>query len=421
MQYGFVGLSHLGLNTSIALSSVGFKVLGFDQNAQLISDLKNKKLPLFEPKLEDIFKASSNISFTNDINDLKNCDVVYIAVDIKTNDKNESDVSKILELANLTLPVLKGGAALVIHSQVNPGFTRTHLAEKRKDIEIYYQVEVLIFGQAVDRVLKPERYMVGCENPQKPLHPAYQKLLSHFNCPIMPMRFESAELAKISINLFLSASVTVSNTLAEVAENIGADWGEISPVLRLDKRIGQFAYLEPGLGISGGNLERDLVSVINMANSTGSEPSVVHSFVKNSEYMKQWPLRKLFETTLSKIQNPKITILGLAYKKDTNSVKNSPSIELIKSLKGQVVTAYDPCIKELQEDYSWVNVENNQQTAFSGMQTLILMTPWDEFKSIKISELPTTLKIIIDPYRLLFNYSAEFSKKGIKYLSRGVN
>lgn len=421
MQYGFVGLSHLGLNTAIALSSVGFNVLGFDQNSNLVSDLKNKKLPLFEPKLEDIFKSSKNINFTDKLEDLKNCDVVYIAVDVKTNDKNESDVSKVVELANLTLPVLKSGAALVIHSQVNPGFTRTHLCNKRKDVEIYYQVEVLIFGQAVDRVLKPERYMVGCEDPKKSLHPAYQKLLTHFNCPIMPMRFESAELAKISINLFLSASVTVSNTLAEVAENIGADWGEISPVLRLDKRIGQYAYLEPGLGISGGNLERDLVSVISMANTTGAEPSVVNSFVKNSDYMKNWPLRKLFETTLTKTLNPKITVLGLAYKKDTNSVKNSPSIELLKSLKGQAITAYDPCIKELSSDFSWVKVESSQQSAFNQMQTLVLMTPWDEFKNIKPSDFPNTLKSIIDPFRLLFNHRAEFSKNGIKYLSRGIN
>lgn len=420
MQYGFVGLSHLGLTTSISLSSQGFKVIGFDQNKDLISQLQKKQLPLFEPKLADIFNNNSNVTFTNDLAELKNCDVVYVAVDIKTNDKNESDLSKVFELATLTLPILKPGSALVIHSQVNPGFTRT-LLNKRNDVEIYYQVEVLIFGQAVDRVLKPERYMIGCADPQKALHPQYEKLLSHFKCPIIPMRYESAELAKISINLFLSASVTVSNTLAEVAENIGADWSEISPVLRLDRRIGAYAYLEPGLGISGGNLERDLVSVLKMGDYTGSETSVVASFVKNSGYMKQWPLRKLYQTTLSTLNNPQITVLGLAYKKDTNSVKNSPSLELLQEILEFNVTAFDPCINELPPAFSKVKISSDIVTALSKAECIVIMTPWDQFKTIKPEEVPHSVRTIIDPYRLWAQAADLFAKKGIKYLSRGVN
>src|SRR5262249_61279085 len=125
----------------------------------------------------------------------------------------------------------------------------------------YYQGKTLVFGQAVERALKPERPIVGCAEPAAPLEARFRTVLSAFGCPILPMRYESAELAKISINCCLVASVTVANTLAQVCEKIGADWGEIAPALKLDRRIGAYAYLAPGLGIAGGNLERDLATV----------------------------------------------------------------------------------------------------------------------------------------------------------------
>ena len=116
-----------------------------------------------------------------------------------------------------------------------------------------------MFGRAVERATKPERFIVGSPDPGSALPPALDTYLRSFGCPILPMRLESAELAKISINCCLVASVSVTNTLAELCERIGADWSEIAPALRLDKRIGPFAYLSPGLGLAGGNLEREIL------------------------------------------------------------------------------------------------------------------------------------------------------------------
>src|SRR5262249_55842422 len=147
---------------------------------------------------------------------------------------------------------------------------------------LYYQVETLVFGRAVERATQPERYIIGCADPQRPLPAPYQALLGAFGCPLLPMRYESAELAKIAINCCLVASVSVANTLAELSEGIGADWGEISPALKLDRRIGAYSYLSPGLGIAGGNLERDLATVLRLSEATGSEASVIASFVRNS-------------------------------------------------------------------------------------------------------------------------------------------
>src|SRR6185295_6857324 len=130
------------------------------------------------------------------------------------------------------------GAVLVLMSQVPPGFCRTLATRLDPRLRLFYQVETLVFGNAVARAIHPERFMTGCANPKEGLPDVLRNYLEAFGCPILPMRFESAELCKIAINCFLVSSVTTSNTLAEICENTGADWYEIAPALRLDKRIG---------------------------------------------------------------------------------------------------------------------------------------------------------------------------------------
>ena len=174
---------------------------------------------------------------------------------------------------------MRADALLVILCQVPPGFTRL-IAWPAS--QLYYQVETLIFGRAVERALHPERFIVGCASSLQPIDIRLLGYLQTFDCPILPMKYESAELAKISINIFLVASVTIANTLAELCEQIGADWSEIVPSLRLDKRIGNYAYLNPGLGISGGNLERDLSTVMTYAQKHNTDASVVAAAMAHS-------------------------------------------------------------------------------------------------------------------------------------------
>ena len=197
---------------------------------------------------------------------------------------------------------------------------------------LYYQVETLVFGQAVERATKPERTIVGCADPAAPLDPRFRAVLDAFGCPILPMRYESAELAKISINCCLVASVTVGNTSAELCEQIGADWSEIAPALKLDRRIGPYAYLTPGLGIAGGNLERDLATVQRLSDAHGTEAGLISAWLRNSRHRRDWPLRQLHERVLSRVGEPVIGVLGVTYKENTHSIKNSPAVALIKEL-----------------------------------------------------------------------------------------
>src|ERR1019366_3465588 len=252
---GFAGMTHLGLNSAVAAAERGFTVVGFDVASEHIESLKRRDLPMVQPGLPELLaKTQARLTFPDRVADLAACDVVYVSPDVSTDDLGQSDLSGVRALIGMVDAALSPETVLVVLSQVPPGFTRSL---SRPSDRRFYQVEALIFGRAIERALHPERFIVGCADPKAALPKPLASFLGAFGCPILPMRYESAELAKVSINMFLVSSISTTNALAELCETIGADWSEIVPALKLDKRIGQYAYLAPGLGIAGGNLERD--------------------------------------------------------------------------------------------------------------------------------------------------------------------
>jgi len=217
------------------------------------------------------------------------------------------------------------------------------------------------------------------------------------------MRYESAELAKIAINCCLVASVSVANTLAELSEGIGADWSEITPALKLDRRIGAYSYLSPGLGIAGGNLERDLATVLRLSEATGSEASVIAAFVRNSRHRKDWALRIAHREVLARKRDATFGILGLAYKENTHSTKNSPSLGVIEHLKAWPVRVYDPVVPASAAPHPSVTAATSALDAARGADALMIMTPWPQFRELSPADLAKAMagRIVIDPFRVL--------------------
>ena len=294
---------------------------------------------------------------------------------------------------------IRADALLVILCQVPPGFTRQ--IEWPAE-QLYYQVETLIFGKSVERAMYPERLILGCHTPGQILNEKLLYYLKAFDCPILPMRYESAELAKISINMCLVATISAVNTLAEICENIGADWSEIVPALQLDKRIGKHSYLNPGLGISGGNLERDLNTVISMSKKNDTDAEIVTSWIKNSNYRKNWPHKVLYKNVLKENPDAIIGVLGLAYKENTHSIKNSPALLLIKKLKKCKVTAFDPVVNAKVAGENIISASKAIDVA-KNADAVLIMTAWPEFKALSSYELAQKMKgrTVIDPYRML--------------------
>ncbi|MBL4759670.1 MAG: UDP-glucose/GDP-mannose dehydrogenase family protein [Mariprofundaceae bacterium] len=414
---GFCGMTHLGLNSAISGASKGFPMICFDADHDLIARLNQGELPVVEPQLDELLaEHRANITFTSDLADLQKCDVAYVAPDVPTDDQGKSDLSGIYALLDIVEPALRADAVLVVLSQVNPGFTREL---GRAAGPLYYQVETLIFGRAVERALYPERYIIGCEDPNEPLPDVYKAFLEAHDCPILPMRYESAELAKISINMCLVASVSVANTMAEICENIGADWSEIVPSLRLDRRIGQYSYIVPGLGISGGNLERDLASVIRMGDEHGTDAGVVRAWIDNSQHRKGWPFRTLDKVVLQDNPDAKVSILGLAYKENTHSTKNSPALVLLNSLGDKKATVFDPIVSADQGGENTIGAASALEAA-KGADVVMIMTPWPEFKDITAAQLAEAMSgnILIDPYRIIDPEDA--MAHGLDHITLGV-
>ena len=401
---GFAGLSHLGIVSSIATASKGFEVTAYDQSSDLCGDLAREHVPVFEPGLSELLSASrTRLRFTAEPTALGECEVIYFSLDVPTDQDNRSDLSSLTQFIESVVNHAKSGSTLVVLSQVPPGFTR-RLTRRiqplldRRHLRVFYQVETLIFGRAVERALGPERFIVGCEDPKADLPDSYRELLGSFGCPVLPMRYESAELAKISINILLAASIGATNTLAELCEVIGAEWAEIAPALRLDRRIGAYAYLAPGLGIAGGNIERDLVTVKELAAQHGTEECVPSAFLTSSRYRRDWALRKLHQMVLQYQSNPILAVWGLAYKPNTASVKNSPTLGLLEALPGHTVRLYDPSAR-LGRSNSSVTETETALEACQGAHALVIMTGWDEFAAIATKAVKEAMAqpVVIDP------------------------
>ncbi len=410
----FVGMTHLGLVSASSVAAKGFQTICFDPDVALIGKLQRADLPVSEPGLDAQVRANgATQSFTYTWADLGQADVVYIAPDVPTNDLGESDLAGIHALIAETLRHLQRDATLVVLCQVPPGFTRQI---SRAPERLYYQVETLVFGRAVERAMEPERYIIGCADPSQPLPPAFAEVLGAFGCPVLPMRYESAELAKISINMCLVASVSVANTMAEVCEHVGADWSEIVPSLKLDRRIGPYSYLSPGLGIAGGNLERDLATVMRLAETHQTDAGVVAAQVANSAHRKNWAANTVRALGL---ETARLAVWGLAYKENTHSVKNSPSLHTLAQLPEAAVTAHDPQVADQDVAVPMTRTERPVE-ALGGAEALLILTPWPAYREVSPSQIKAAMggEIVIDPYRVLD--AAEAKVAGLRHITLGV-
>lgn len=398
---GFAGMTHLGLVSGVCAAEKGFKLVCFDPSPERIAAISRGELPVSEPGLDELVrKNSGNLAFTASATDLAACDVIYVAPDVPTDALGNSDLAPISALLDCVFDAARKNAVIVVLSQVPPGFTRSR---QRQGRILYYQVETLIFGRAVERALLPERYIVGCADPSQPLPSPYAEFLEAHGCPTLPMRYESAELAKISINMCLVASVSTANTLAEICEKIGADWAEIVPALKLDRRIGPYSYLAPGLGIAGGNLERDLATICKFADNFHTDAGVVRAWIANSRHRSNWAAQTIRKVLLDAHPDATVAVWGLAYKENTGSVKNSPSLATISQLPDTLLKLHDPLVPASAASHPRAVGSSDPLVAAEGADALMILTPWPQYGAVSPADIAAAMRgrIVLDPYGVL--------------------
>lgn len=394
---GVVGLSHLGTVASAGLASLGLPVTAVDR-PDLAEALAAGRLPFPEPGLDRLL-AGPRPTFTADYSALAEAGVVILAVDTVTDEQNRSDVSILDAYIERMLPWLPRDGVLVVMSQVPVGYTRAlagRLRARRPELatRVYHWVETLVIGDAVARYLRPERIIIG--GPAGEPEPALDDLLGRFACPVHRMDYESAELCKAAINLYLATSVTFANTLADLCEATGASMAAITPALRADRRIGPAAYLRPGLGLAGGNLERDLIHLKSLAERSGVSAALLDLVLERSAARYGWLLAAIERWVLKAAPRPRLAIWGLAYKKNTDSTKNAVSLRLAADLRARaLLVAYDPRVTVA---IPGVERASSALEAARGADGLVILTDWDEFAAIKPAQLRSVLArpVVVD-------------------------
>lgn len=394
---GVVGLSHLGTVVSAGLASLGLPVTAVDRPDR-VADFAPGRLPFPEPGLAELL-AGPRPMFTADYSALAGASLIILAVDTVTDERNRSDVSTLEAHVEGLLPWLHRDAAVVLMSQVPVGYTRSLAARvraRRPELaaRFYYWVETLVIGDAVARYLRPERIILG--GPAGQPEPVLDGLLGRFGGPVHRMDYESAELCKAAINLYLATSVTFANSLADLCEATGASMRAIIPALRADRRIGPAAYIRPGLGLAGGNLERDLVHLKELAQRTGVRADLFDVILERSAARYGWLLAAIERWILKATPRPRLGLWGLAYKKNTDSTKNAVSLRLAADLRSRAfLVAYDP---RVTASIPGVDRVPSALDAARGADGLVILTDWDEFASADPALLRATLgrPVVVD-------------------------
>ncbi len=426
-KIGVVGLWHLGCVLGAAWSKLGFEVIGFDHSKDLIDNLNQNKPPIFEPGLEEILANSKEkklLTFANEIDSLSQCDFVFLAYDTPILDNDSSDLTllekTIAELKN----TLKDGAIIVISSQMPVGTCskfRTEIQKKNPTIELVYSPENLRLGEAIECYLRPERIILGVESET-----AKSKTIALFNriqCQIVTMNLASAEMVKHAINAFLANSIVFVNHLSDICEISGANILDVLKGVKTDGRIGEKAYLSPGIGFSGGTLGRDLQVLIHLNTVFRQKALLFETLLKFNSERKNVIIDKIVHLLKEKLSDKTISILGITYKPGTSTLRRSLPLEItiLLAKKGARIKVYDP--KANYEELAGpppFKICDSITEAISESHLIVLLTEWNEFKEYNWEKGANLLKekVFFDTKNFL--YGSKLSAKGYKYYGIGI-
>ena len=325
----FLGISHLSLSYAASALYYGEKVLILD-NKNEIKLYKENKLKIFEPNLDKILKKfSENFRVSSNFKDANKSDIFFLAKDIKTDKKNNILLKESEKLLKQVAIYKK--KILIIMNQVPVGFTRKINWNKKN---LYHFVETLVFGDSINRAIKPERIIIGKKSIETKIPTKLLNFLKLYNCEIIQMTYEESELTKSFINTYLASQLITTNFLSEITNYFKSSWDRIIYAVTLDKRIGNKGYFKPGLGISGGNIERDIQSLNKITQYSKIKNKLPVFYIRSNNYSRKWINKIIIK---QKIRNKKISLLGFTYKENTLSTKNALQIDLLKKYKNKLI------------------------------------------------------------------------------------
>ena len=400
MKITILGSGYVGLVSGTCFSEFGFDVCCVDKDSNKINNLKNNIIPIYEPGLENLVKknsAANRLSFSNNINkNIKEADVVFVAVGTPARrGDGHADLSYVYEAAEQIAKNLSGYTLVVTKSTVPVGTgdevkNIIKQTNPEANFDIVSNPEFLREGNAIEDFMRPDRVIVGCETKKaKAIISTIYKPLYLIETPIIFTDLKTAELIKYSANAFLAVKISYINQMADLCEKVGADIRDVARGIGLDKRIGS-KFLHPGPGYGGSCFPKDTLALIETSKQNKTNISIVETVVKYNQQRKYDMAEKIITILKSGYENKKVSILGLAFKPETDDMRDSPCLDIIPRLqeKGIRISAFDPvAMDEAKKILKDVEFAINMDSCLKDSDALVILTEWNEFRSLSPSQL----------------------------------
>ena len=396
MKIVMIGTGYVGLVSGACFSEFGFDVTCVDKDEKKIAKLHKGDIPIYEPGLDELVGrnyAAGRLSFTTDLGSaVAQADAVFIAVGTPTRrGDGHADLSYVHAAAAEIAAHLDGYTVIVTKSTVPVGTGQQVSDIVRKtcpdtDFDVASNPEFLREGSAISDFMRPDRVVVGTssERAVDVMRQLYRPLFL-IETPILFTSLETAELTKYAANAFLAVKISYINQIADLCEKVNADVHDVAKGMGLDKRIGgKFMHQGPGYG--GSCFPKDTLALVKTAELFESDVPLVSGVVSYNSERKQEMAQLVIDAMQGDVAGKKIAILGLAFKPETDDIRESPSIELITELtkKGALVTAYDPAAIEEAKQHLPASVTYAETTAacLKGADCAVLVTEWNEFRAL---------------------------------------
>ncbi|OGX19749.1 MAG: UDP-glucose 6-dehydrogenase, partial [Omnitrophica WOR_2 bacterium GWC2_45_7] len=397
MDIAIIGSGYVGLVTGVCLAHIGHRVICVDNNQEKIKRLRQAKIPIYEPGLDELVKKylkSKRLSFSTSIKEAtRKATVIFIAVGTPARQNGEADLTYVENVAR-EIALNMDSYKLIVEKSTVPAETgkriertiKLNLSKKfRKgnkitlDFDVASNPEFLREGSAIHDFMHPDRVVIGVES--KKAEQIFREIYKPLKTHMIVTNISSAELIKHASNSFLATKISFINSIAQICDHVGADVLKVAEGMGFDKRIGR-QFLDAGIGYGGSCFPKDVEAFIRLSEKSGYHFSLLNE-VRNVNECQRISFVKLIEDKLWIIKGKKIGILGLAFKPNTDDMRNAPSIDLINMLQneGALIKAYDPkAMPNTKKCLTKVTYCKDPYELAKGCDCLLLVTEWDEFK-----------------------------------------
>jgi UDPglucose 6-dehydrogenase len=426
-QICVVGVGYVGLVTAACFADLGNRVIALDVNEKRVENLKKGIMPIYEPGLEELVKRNvrtQRLSFTTSYSDaLKETEFAFIAVATPSGIKGEADLQYVAAAAQtiaetMTVPLIIINKSTV---PVGTGDWVADIVKKYQPKPIPFAVvscpEFLREGTAIGDFMQPHRTVLGSFDREAAARVAQLHL--PLRAPIVITDLRTAEMIKYASNAFLATKISFINEIANICEALGADVKEVAIGMGYDKRIG-LAMLDAGLGWGGSCFPKDVKALAYMAEEKGVDPKILNT-VTQTNYDRRRIVIKAIEEMLGGLSGKTIGLLGLAFKPNTDDMREAPSIDIAQGLiaAGATVRAYDPVAMENAHNLlPAVEMASDPYLLAKSCDALMVLTEWNEFKNIDLERVREAMKMpVIYDGRNVYD-PVEMRARGFTY--RGV-